>query len=159
MAELLRELSLGANGSCLQFCPAPAAQDVLALGTYTLDETSQTRSGDLRAYQVSLKTDDTARSAAAVELTPTRACAGAFDVTWTAPAVLNLAMADGQSLSCEWNGSELCSPVSERHFEGALCTCVSIRQDRLCTATSSSDGQLRLIRTVDHSPSRRSKLS
>ncbi|KAK9810919.1 hypothetical protein WJX73_008426 [Symbiochloris irregularis] len=51
-------------------------------------------------------------------------------------------MADGQSLSCDWSGRELCWPVSVRRFQDALCTCVSVSGTGERTATSSSDGRL-----------------
>ena len=52
MAVLHEERKLELNADCAEFCPTPGRQDLLAVGTYQLDEQEQQRHGRLYLFRV-----------------------------------------------------------------------------------------------------------
>lgn len=52
MAVLHEERKLELNADCAEFCPFPGHQDLLAVGTYQLDEQEQLRHGRLYLFRV-----------------------------------------------------------------------------------------------------------
>ena len=51
MAVLHEERKLELNADCAEFCPFPGHQDLLAVGTYQLDEQKQQRHGRLHLFR------------------------------------------------------------------------------------------------------------
>lgn len=140
---MLQETCLAAPGSCLQFCPCPGQQQCLVVGTYQLNEQTQTRSGHLLTYEVNASaqhsTQHTRQASALIS-------AGVFDLAWsteqTAP-VLAAALSNGnvrllKALQCKLQQSAQISC-----FDAAMAACVdwSNRQPGLL-GVCSSDGKL-----------------
>lgn len=76
MPTLHQELILDINTDCAEFCPDPAQPDLLAVGTYQLDEATSTRAGVLHIY--SLLHDPAPRLA----LHALQSTVGIFDSKW-----------------------------------------------------------------------------
>ncbi len=96
MAVLHQELLLDLNADCVEFCPSPDQPDLLAVGTYQLDEATNTRVGQLYLYGLQgLAADETLR----LHLAGTASVAGIFDVKWWRAQhhrwQIALALADG----------------------------------------------------------------
>lgn len=101
MQELHQEVTLGLNADSTEFCPVEGLQNLLAVGTYELDETSQTRHGLLYLYKLLADPAEVKSSSAnrwQLLLLHTLPISGIFDMRWhrNAPARLLAACADGQ---------------------------------------------------------------
>lgn len=82
-------LTLELNADSTEFCPLPGHLDLLAVGTYQLDEGSQRRDGRLHLYNVS--------DAASPRLLHTADVPGIFDLKWAGAQsrLIGAALADG----------------------------------------------------------------
>lgn len=92
-----QELLLDLNSDCAEFCPLEGYHNLLAVGTYQLNEDTQQRQGRLHLYSLRV---DCEQQAPQLKQTVTLDTSGIFDVQWTllpgrnAPC-LGLALADG----------------------------------------------------------------
>ena len=106
MSSLHQEVVLNVNADSTEFCPISGLQNLLAVGTYELEETSQTRHGLLHLYV--LGTDSQASKPISAEPTDRDTSwqmqllqkvpiSGIFDMRWQHqhPACLLAACADG----------------------------------------------------------------
>lgn len=91
------ERILSFNADATEFCPTPGCEDVLAVGTYQLDEGTQTREGRLYMFRVSghaFEDDLALEELSATDL------AGILDMAWVSSEVqggglLAVGLADG----------------------------------------------------------------
>jgi hypothetical protein len=101
MAKLHQEVTLPLNADCTEFCPVIGNQDVLAVGTYQLNEATQQRDGCLLAYKVV-----TGPTGSHLSLIDQTSVSGIFDIKWQSQpaeqegASLALALADGSVMLC-----------------------------------------------------------
>ena len=79
MAVLHEELKLDLNADCAEFCPFPSHEDLLAVGTYQLDEQEQQRHGRLYLYSITQPQRLTSTQLATLDCAG--ACAPMFVVT------------------------------------------------------------------------------
>lgn len=100
MQQLHQEIVLSLNADSTEFCPVEGLQHLLAVGTYELDESSQTRNGLLYLYELvssSLQDSNSSSSSWDLQQLQTQPVPGIFDMKWYcyAPAHAIAACADG----------------------------------------------------------------
>ena len=127
---LVQETTLGTRASCLQFCSSTGFEHLLALGTYQLDESTQSRRGELQLYSATSPGTDSG-----LKLLCSSFTAGAFELTWC-PHVpqFALALSSGQ-VELYSLGAAASEPVHS--LKGSL----ACFQDAMCTSLSFSAGQ------------------
>lgn len=155
---LLHEHALESSGSTLQFCPAPDLEHCLAVGSYQLDEATQTRSGAIYLWSLQALSQEPRT----LPLLSTRSVAGVFDLKWSElpdHPLLAAGLSNG-SVVCSSLGPgsdagqpELCTASQAQCFDGAMCCCIDfLPGDRSCgMAVSSSDGKLGMLAQVSSS--------
>lgn len=101
MTDVHQELTLSLNADSAEFCPLEGLQHILAVGTYQLEEATQTRQGLLYLYglKAEFRPDRSdGRHSWRLEELHTRSISGVFDMRWLcnkSPACLLAACADG----------------------------------------------------------------
>lgn len=143
-SPLLQELILDLNTDVAEFCPGPPShQQLLAIGTYQLDEASQQRHGRLHLYSLSGDSSDCG-SQTHLTLAATLDCpAGIFDLQWTQlPSIhdtpcIGLALADG---SMQLLAVTAASPATAGDTAAAATSPAPHQLQQLCSCQAVSDG-------------------
>ena len=161
-----QETTLAVNADSTEFCPLNTLQHVLAVGTYKLEEETQTRHGELYVYH--LKRASTKRSDQSADgshvpewqllCSHTFPMSGIFDMKWqpVQPARLVAACADGSLhvLAVQQAGDsclvtrQQAVQVSDKGMAVSLDIDASGQQ----VVSSSSDGSLTLLQVLARLP-------
>lgn len=163
MAYLYQEKVLTVNADSTEFCPLQDLAHLLAVGTYELDESTQTRHGLLHLYTVSSEGNAVANLASntagdigiwQLQEMHTLPISGIFDMRWqnSHPACLLAACADGSLhlLALEQSGSafHLTEQQQVMVSEGAMALSVDIAPSGKQFVVSSSPGAISALQVV-----------
>lgn len=125
-AYTLATAALTENTDVVAWCPASQHTDLLAVGTYQLDESSGLRSGHAYMYRVRPEGPEV------LQLEAEAGCAGVFDMAWhpspSSPPVLAMALSDG-SLRLAGPGLATIAAGAPLPESDALACCVDWRRD------------------------------
>jgi hypothetical protein len=118
-AQLHQELILDLNTDVAEFCTSPNHYNLLAVGTYELDEATRERHGRLHVYSL-VNSSTGSNSQPNLLLAATFDMPGIFDMQWTQlPSIhdkpcIGLALADGtlQLLTVAAAGTAAAAPVT-----------------------------------------------
>ena len=147
MQQLHQEIVLSLNADSTEFCPVESLEHLLAVGTYELDESSQTRNGLLYLYELvssSLQDSNSSSSSWHLQQLQTQFLPGVFDMKWhcNAPAHAIAACADGNLHLFKVNhtaGSHSLQSVQQTEVAPdamALSLDVSASGDKVITSSS-----------------------
>ena len=144
--ELLLDMPLEEQAATAAFCPVSGSTQLLAVGTYELDEATGQRIGST----VLLSVKSGASTGCTVDPVASLPSAGVFELAWSchgSSVVLGRALADGCVSLLDHEGQAepgLTSGTSARAFDGgALCTNLSFSPagsaDQVAVSSSAGD--------------------
>ena len=161
-----QETTLAVNADSTEFCPLDTLQHILAVGTYELEEETQTRFGELYVYHLkklpancSVQNADSSHTPEwQMQCVQTFPVSGIFDMKWQPmqPARLVAACADGSlhvlavqqaGDSCQVTRQQAVQ-VSDRGMAVSLDIAASGQQ----VVSSSSDGSLSVLQVFARLP-------
>ena len=158
MCSLYEEVVLTINADSTEFCPLVGLQDLLAVGTYQLQESSQERHGLLQLYRLrtpeaqELDEEDMAKHARdaawQLQLLHTLPISGIFDMRWRRqqPACLLAACADGKLHIVSIQQTESTCHATKLHevcvSEGTMAVSLDIAPSEQSVVVSLSSGAL-----------------
>lgn len=163
MAYLYQEKVLTVNADSTEFCPLQDFAHLLAVGTYELDESTQTRHGLLHLYTLSgeghAKADLANKTVGDIgrwqlQEMHTLPISGIFDMRWqnTHPACLLAACADGSLHMLALEQSDSSFHLTEQQkvmvSEGAMALSVDIAPSGNQFVVSSSPGAISALQVV-----------
>lgn len=159
-----QETTLAVNADSTEFCPLDTRQHVLAVGTYELEEKTQTRHGELYVYHLkraSAKSSDQHSSHVPewqMQCIQTFPMSGIFDMKWqpVQPARLVAACADGSlhvlAVQQACDGCQVTRQQAVQVSNRAMAVSLDIAASGQQVVSSSSDGSLSVLQVFARFP-------
>lgn len=158
-----QEATLAVNADSTEFCPLDTLQQILAVGTYELDEETQTRYGELCVYRLETASGNCNSQDAESICIPawwmqriqTFPMSGIFDMKWqpVQPARLIVACADGSlhvlAVQQAGNDCKLTRQQAVQVSDTGMAVSLDIAALGWQVVSSSSDGSLSVLQ-VSH---------
>ena len=159
-----QEATLAVNADSTEFCPLDTLQQILAVGTYELEEETQTRHGELCIYRLETASGNCNNQDAESSRIPawqmqrieTFPMSGIFDLKWqpVQPARLMAACADGSLhvLAVQQAGDD-CQVTRQQAVQVSdkgMAVSLDIAALGQQVVSSSSDGSLSVLQVIAH---------
>lgn len=159
-----QKATLAVNADSTEFCPLDTLQQILAVGTYELEEETQTRHGELCVYRLETASGNCDNQDAASSRIPawqmqrieTFPLSGIFDLKWqpVQPARLMVACADGSlhvlAVQQAGNGCQVTRQQAVQVSDKGMAVSLDIDALGQQVVSSSSDGSLSVLQVVAH---------